>query len=553
MQIRTKLLLTVGCALSIPLILSSLLQNYTRAKSFAAYSDDQNIGRIALINSVLSDFVYNIDESSISMTLHSLLGTSGTDGIEIYDDKNALIVSQLADQKAATKQTPQLKSAISEAKVDLSKPLAPWSEMRKDGVHTFALQDGRNLYISPLWTTQSGKAGQFVGHLVILTNNKMIEKISKEAIVTNSIAVILILLLAFVVMTPVVNSLTGALARISSVLQSVAKGTFNLSKADLDYLQSSQNQTNELGVVGRSLNEMLTELRGRVELFNRIAERDVTVNAHLASPHDEMSLSINKMVASLSSIVGEIDRASEVVNSGSNQITAEAVNLADSAIRQTSLVSSINDSIESLRKAISDIDQAMVHVSELSKKMNEAANSGLSNVQQFSSALDDVNKSSTGITKITSIIDSIAFQTNLLALNAAVEAARAGQHGKGFAVVADEVRALASRSSQAVHETVKLVDDVKDKVQVGNRLSEETQKSFEEIFNCAAELKSSLQTVVTKFDTQNQQIESIGSEATQASHETQQTASAAEQIASQVKELSNQANQLSELVKTFRA
>jgi methyl-accepting chemotaxis protein len=59
---------------------------------------------------------------------------------------------------------------------------------------------------------------------------------------------------------------------------------------------------------------------------------------------------------------------------------------------------------------------------------------------------------------VLALLDDIAFQTNILALNAAVEAARAGEGGRGFAVVAAEVRRLSQRSSAAIGDLKKLID-----------------------------------------------------------------------------------------------
>ena len=58
-------------------------------------------------------------------------------------------------------------------------------------------------------------------------------------------------------------------------------------------------------------------------------------------------------------------------------------------------------------------------------------------------------------------IGSIASQTNLLALNASIEAARAGEAGLGFAVVADEVKSLAARTAEANRRILEDVESVR--------------------------------------------------------------------------------------------
>ncbi len=287
------------------------------------------------------------------------------------------------------------------------------------------------------------------------------------------------------------NYISAPLNKLNAAFQKVSKGELDVS-VDL-------SQEDEIGTVGKQLNEMLSRIR-------------------------EIILSV-------------ID-VSEGLSSSSNQMKGVSSEVSEGASLQASSVEEVSTSMEEMA---ANIQQNTDNARQTEKITLKAANG----VVEGSKAAEDSIKVMNDIADKISIIGEISRQTNILALNAAVEAARAGEHGKGFAVVAGEVRKLAERSQIAANEIEKLSSS-------GVATSEEAGKKLSAIVPEIEKTSQLIQEIAAASIEQNSGADQVNSAVQQLNNVTQQNAAASEQMASSSDELSKQADLLQEMVAFFK-
>jgi methyl-accepting chemotaxis protein len=249
-------------------------------------------------------------------------------------------------------------------------------------------------------------------------------------------------------------------------------------------------------------------------------------------------LDMKNMVERLTSIVCEVQSASENVAAGSEQLSASSESLSQGATEQAASIEEVSSSMEEMTANIRQNAENAAKTEQMAIKAARDAEQGGKAVTQTVQAMQEIAD------KI-SIIEEIARQTNLLALNAAIEAARAGEHGKGFAVVAAEVRKLAERSGSAAAEISELSES-------SVKVAEEAGRMLVQIVPDIKQTADLVQEIAAASNEQNAGAEQINKAVQQLDQVIQQNASASEEMASTSEELSSQAEQLQQTVGYFR-
>jgi methyl-accepting chemotaxis protein len=277
-----------------------------------------------------------------------------------------------------------------------------------------------------------------------------------------------------------------------------------------------------------------------VSVVQQVAAGDLTKEIAVRSQDElgELGRMINEMIKELKELIGNIRESTELTTNHAEQIAAGSDVLSRGTSEQAASVEEVSSSMEEM---VANIRQNASNSQQTEKIAHQTAE----HAKEGGKAVGETVKAMKDIAGKISFIEEIARQTNLLALNAAIEAARAGEHGKGFAVVASEVRKLAERS-QAVAVEINLlsltsVEVAEQAGQLLNRIVPDIQKTAEmvmEISSASAE--------------QNAGAEQINKAVQQLDKVIQQNAGASEEMAATAAGLSSEAEQLLSTVSFFK-
>ncbi|MBF0626998.1 MAG: methyl-accepting chemotaxis protein [Magnetococcales bacterium] len=241
-------------------------------------------------------------------------------------------------------------------------------------------------------------------------------------------------------MNQMVSSLRDLVARMTGNARDLEKSAMELASVSTQLTGSSSNMMERAGTTAAAVEELsatMTQVSASAE------EASVNLGG-IATGTTHASENIESVYAASQETAGVLSQVAE----SSEQVSHELTSIAEGAVRANSSVTSAASSLQELTASFLAVRERCSFADAHSRKAAER-------IQNSEGVMVQLARSAQEIGSVVEVINNIAEQTNMLALNASIEAAGAGDSGKGFAVVANEVKELARQTgfaTQMIHD-----------------------------------------------------------------------------------------------------
>lgn len=369
-----------------------------------------------------------------------------------------------------------------------------------------------------------------------------------------SVIVTLVAIVFFILISSVLSRKISLI--IAEPIENIKEAAKKISEGNLN-VEIECNNKDEIGDLAKSFKMMTGNIKNHIseidEILGCISKGNLNIRTTDNYSGDFIALknSLDNIISSLNSVFHEIRESAVLVEGGSAQISETAQSLSKGATEQASVIDELTTSIIEINEQAKNNVENARNTDNIVKKLVEHMECGNKEMNDMLLAMNDIENSSKNISSIIKTIYEISEETNLLALNAAIEAARAGEYGKGFAVVAEEVKKLAEQSSEAVKNTVNLVEESIKSVSRGKAIAENTSASLRMAVEQTKGATRMVSEIARGSEEQSVSVEKINDGIEVIADVVQSNSAVSEESAAASEELTEQAENFNNMLKKF--